>query len=115
MVPGAMSGGRSIGPRSRAACTESAKAAAVAGGTLLTQADSISLTRSVSATRRSRSRRECFVIRTSLRVQHQHGVLDCRAVYAPATSDRVSVDASPPGSSSQTSALALTSASILYS
>ena len=72
-MPGAMSGRRGSGPRARAASTEDANAAARSAGRLRSQALSISLTRSVSPARRSRSCRECFAIRTSLRVRTRDG------------------------------------------
>jgi hypothetical protein len=59
-VPGAISGRFSSGPRARAAATDSANALAAADGRLPIQADSICLTRSVSALRRSRSNLECL-------------------------------------------------------
>ena len=68
-----MSGRRTSGPRARAASTSIANALAVAAGTLPAQAVSISRTRWVSSARRSRSRFECFVIRTSSRARRQGG------------------------------------------
>jgi hypothetical protein len=76
-VPGAISAGRSRGGRSRAAFTDAANAWAVAVGRLRSHAPSISRTRSVSWARRSRSRFECFAIRSSLRSRPQ------RAPIAP--------------------------------
>ena len=61
-VPGAIGAGGSAGGRARAAATAVAKALAVSAGRLPSHAASISLTRTVSAARRSRSARECFVI-----------------------------------------------------
>ena len=64
-VPGAISGRGASGPLARAASTSSVNAFIAAGGRLPSQAVSISWTRMVSAARRSRSRLECFVMRTS--------------------------------------------------
>jgi proteasome assembly chaperone (PAC2) family protein len=62
-----MSGRFSSGPRARAIATDSANALAVAVGRLPNQAASICLTRSVSASRRSRSNLECLANGPSFR------------------------------------------------